>query len=724
MSELDDFKATYFEECAELISELEEQFAAIEGGDHSAERLHAVFRAVHSIKGGGGAFGFAALVGFTHAYETMLDRLREGQLALNGEVVALCLRANDVVADLITAARRSEPVPAELGAAERAQFERLTGGRTSDSGAAVLALEPAADERDREALDLDRFLDQPLPDEPGHWEIHFTPQSALYARANDPLLLFRELATLGELTVQAAVGDLPMLGEFDPFGAYCSWQITLTSNTASEGSIREVFEFVDGTCSLSVAQLVATAVRPTPPRRAPIVSQEQDHLPMTEAPAAPTVAKEAPAAPEPVAPAATGTPSAPAPTVGSIVVADRRSGLDDRRNAVSSIRVDLEKVDRVVNMVGELVIIQSMLTQELDDDTRARYQELVRGLEVLAQTTRGLQDAVMSIRAQPVKSVFSRMPRLVRELAQQTSKKLRLEMIGEGTEIDKTVIEQLADPLTHMIRNAVDHGIEAPGVRLALGKPDVGTIRLTAEQAGGSILVSVEDDGAGINRERVLQVAQRRGVVEAGQQLSDEQIDNLIFAPGFSTAEAVSDISGRGVGMDVVLSNIKKVGGFVQVRSAPGRGTRLTLRLPLTLAVLDVMLVAVGGCPYVIPLSSILETQLTEKADFPRGPSGSRMMRTRGDYVMAIDLAERFGLPQTADGQRFVVLCETEEGGERVAIIVDDIVGQQQVVIKSLEENFERIPGIAGGTILGDGSVALIVDVASLKTMPEQRRAA
>jgi two-component system chemotaxis sensor kinase CheA len=359
----------------------------------------------------------------------------------------------------------------------------------------------------------------------------------------------------------------------------------------------------------------------------------------------------------------------------------------------------------------------------MDDTLRARYQELIRGLEVLAQTTRGLQDAVMAIRAQPVKSVFSRMPRLVRELALRTGKKIRLETSGEATEIDKTVVEQLSDPLTHMIRNSADHGIETPQQRLAAGKPEIGTIRLSAEQSGGNILIAVEDDGAGINRERVLQVARAKGIVAADAALSDEQIDQLVFAPGFSTVSEVSDISGRGVGMDVVLSNIKKIGGSVQVRSRSGQGTRMTLRLPLTLAVLDVMLVKVGASPYVVPLSSIVETIQCARAEFGTGPSGARVLRVRGEYVQVVELAERFGLPsEAADGDRFVVLCEAE-GATKVALVVDDIIGQQQVVIKSLEENFESVEGIAGGTILGDGNVALIVDVQGLRASPHRSAA-
>ena len=582
----------------------------------------------------------------------------------------------------------------------------------------------------------DSFANAPLAVEKGHWEIRFAPHSELYARANDPLLLFRELANLGELTVEAKLNEIPPLADFEPFGIYCTWELTLVSPTATAETIGEVFEFVEGNCDLSIAQLSNKAkAEPslaelaqivTPPPAAPVSAAEIESLSFADL--AETVKAEAPkrAAPPPPPKLVKSAEIDPAPpSMAAEDTEDRRAGPDDRRGAgVQSIRVDLDKVDRVVNMVGELVITQSMLTQQMDDTLRAQYQELVRGLEVLAQTTRGLQDAVMAIRAQPVKSVFSRMPRLVRELAQKTGKKIKLETIGEATEIDKTVIEQLSDPLTHMIRNSADHGIETPEKRRALGKPEMGTIRLSAEQAGGNILIAVEDDGGGINRDRVVQVARDRMVIGPDQQLTEEQIDNLIFAPGFSTAEAVSDISGRGVGMDVVLSNIKKIGGSVHVKSRTGQGTRMTLRLPLTLAVLDVMLVKVGPSPYVIPLSSIVETIQCSRADFGRAPSGAKVLRVRGEYVQVVDLSERFELGSGVDlANRFVVLCEAE-GGVKIALIVDDIIGQQQVVIKSLEENFESIEGIAGGTILGDGNVALIVDVQGLKAPKLHKNAA
>ncbi|MDR3474924.1 MAG: chemotaxis protein CheA [Devosia sp.] len=754
MSDLDDFKATYFDECSELLNELEEQFAAIDHGERSSDRLNAVFRAIHSIKGGGGAFGFTDLVAFAHAYETLLDKVRDGQIPLTDDVAALCIRANDVVADLVNAARIGTALPAGYGADEKARFDALCSGE-DDGGEPIEEFdiefvpvmvnlegrgsrggaEAAAAQAEVLAIDADSFAAAPMPAGERHWEVRFRPFGELYSRANDPLLLFRELASLGELSVKAVFEEIPPLSDFEPFGVYCGWELTLSSPSLTEAAIREVFEFVEGNCDLTIVEVRGQGTTPMT-AAGDVDARLADQMPeapgadfsaeaeaeseLSFADLAETVKAETPAK-APLIPIR-AEPMTPRPPTLEAPAAAASEG--EHRNGVQSIRVDLDKVDRVVNMVGELVITQSMLTQQMDETLRVRYQELVRGLEVLAQTTRGLQDSVMAIRAQPVKSVFSRMPRLARELAQKTAKKIRLETIGENTEIDKTVIEQLSDPLTHMIRNSADHGIETPEARLAAGKPETGVIRLSAEQAGGNILIIVEDDGAGINRDKVLQVARNRGVIGPDQALTDEQIDQLIFAPGFSTADTVSDISGRGVGMDVVLSNIKKIGGSVHVRSWSGRGTRMTLRLPLTLAVLDVMLVRVSQNPYVVPLSSIVETMQCSRANFERVPSGGKVLQVRGEYVQVIDLCDRFEMASSVEEKnRFVVLCEAE-GSVKIALVVDDIIGQQQVVIKSLEENFESIEGIAGGTILGDGNVALIVDVQGLKTAQVHRNAA
>ena len=722
MSDLDDFKATYFDECSELLSELEEQFMSIEEGDRDPDRLNAVFRAIHSIKGGAGAFNFSGLVGFAHEFETLLDYVRNGKVDLTDDVVALCLKANDIVADFVAAARNGEELASDYGAEEKARFGVLIKGEGGDDDEDGEPMEEFDIEFTPVPVDLDHKHDASDGAAEGGddtWLVRFTPHAELYSRANDPLLLLRELGELGEVIVVANVEEMPGLGEFEPFGVYCSWDVQITSDTVTEDKIREVFEFVEGDCDIEITKGAALASETKDEAEEDLDLDDGPSLAdlLTEVEPEPKKKPAAPVAQKPAGAAA----GAPADGGGKN---DHEHEHAHKPVGVQSIRVDLDKVDRVVNMVSELVITQSMLTQQMDENLRQKYQELVRGLEILAQTTRGLQDSVMAIRAQPVKSVFSRMPRLVRELAGKTGKKIRLETVGENTEIDKTVIEQLSDPLTHMIRNSADHGVESTEKRAAAGKSETGIIRLSAEQAGGNILITVEDDGAGINRERVVQIARERGVVGPDQQLTEEQIDNLIFAPGFSTATEVSDISGRGVGMDVVLSNIKKIGGSVHVRSWPGKGTRMTLKLPLTLAVLDVMLVSVGTCPYVIPLSSIVETMQTARADFGRMPTGNRVLQVRGEYVQVIDLAARFDLPnETAEDQRFVVLCEAE-GTQKVALVVDEIIGQQQVVIKSLEKNFERIEGIAGGTILGDGSVALIVDVQGLRVQVPHRSAA
>ncbi len=760
MSELDEFKATYFEECTELLAALEEEFVAIEDGDHDPDRLNAVFRAIHSIKGGAGAFGFSQLVEFAHSFETLLDYVRDDRVEMSAEVIALCIRSNDLVADFVSAARDGDTLAEDFGAKELARFKSLCAGEDgADDGpmedfdidfTPVMVNfggdgEAGASEREAGQKggqeEADSFEVPPMQNDSGDWKIVFTPHYQLYERANDPLLLLRELASLGETNVKARLLKIPPLNDFDPFGVYCAWDITLSSETVTREAIAEVFEFVEGDCDIEITRQSVdhdAGTEPVDPLEESAVEAEKQVAPQSAVktePAQEPAQKEddsvvsfaelaAEIEPAKKAQAKKGKPEKTAKPAGGGAAKPAAKANGAKAPSIQSIRVDLDKVDRVVNMVGELVITQSMLTQQMDDRLKAQYQELVRGVEVLAQTTRGLQDAVMAIRAQPVKSVFSRMPRLVRELSAKTGKKIRLEMVGEHTEIDKTIIEQLSDPLTHMIRNSADHGIEVPEARLKAGKPEQGIIRLSAEQAGGNIIIAVEDDGAGINRPRVLELARERGVIGAEQQLSDEQIDELVFAPGFSTADAVSDISGRGVGMDVVVSNIKKIGGSVHVRSSPGQGTRMLLRLPLTLAVLDVMLVEVGGSPYVIPLGSIVETMQCDRADFGRAPSGRRVLQVRGDYVQVNDLAASFAMNTgVADKGRFVVLCEAE-GRNKIALIVDQIIGQQQVVIKSLEENFRRIDGIAGGTILGDGKVALIVDVQGLKSGSEQKTAA
>ncbi|MEW5729497.1 MAG: chemotaxis protein CheA, partial [Pseudomonadota bacterium] len=386
----------------------------------------------------------------------------------------------------------------------------------------------------------------------------------------------------------------------------------------------------------------------------------------------------------------------------------------------ASIRVDLDKIDRLVNMVGELVITQAMLGQQATGFTVESHPELIQGLQELSHHTRELQESVMAIRAQPVKALFSKAPRLVRDLSSKLGKQARLVMSGENTEVDKTVIEQLSDPMTHLIRNSLDHGIETPEERIAMGKTPEGTIHLGAEHRSGRIIIEIADDGRGINRQRVLEKAIEKGLVERGQPLTDEQIDMLIFAPGFSTAAEVSDVSGRGVGMDVVRKNIQDVGGRVVVQNSPGVGCRIILSLPLTLAVMDGMLVAVGQERYVLPLTNIVESLRPTAQQARALVNVGDVLTLRGEYIRLLPLHQIFGVRNAiTDPTRGLVVVVETEGGDRIGLLVDELLGQQQVVIKSLDANFRPVDGISAATILGDGRVALILDVAALRQLGE-----
>ena len=623
------------------------------------------------------------------------------------DVLKIMLRAADVLADLVRAARDGTAIDEARSLALADELRGLDPNGGTDEGEDDLTdmdFQPILVSFD----DLDEVPVEAPIEAPSkqRFTIKFRPKPSLYAKANESALILRELGRLGEVNVTCDTSELPLLSELDPEGAYLTWTIKLETEH-DEAAIREVFEFVAWDCDLDI---VSDGIEAGAAGEAADLDSEvaallaRANLSFDESP---SPGDDAPEPGQSEAEKPTAQPKAGKPNC------------ETDKSAPQTIRVDLDRVDRLIDLVGELVINQAMLAQRVTEAGLARASAIVVGLDELEQLTREIQDSVMAIRAQPVKSVFQRMPRLVRELAAMTGKSVRLVSEGEATEVDKTVIERLTDPLTHMIRNAIDHGIEKPETRIAVGKPEEGVIRLSAAHRSGRIVIEITDDGAGIDRARVKQLAADKGLIAADAMLADEEIDNLIFLPGFSTASTVSDISGRGVGMDVVKRSIQALGGRISIASRPGRGSTFTMSLPLTLAVLDGMVVTVAQQTLVVPLTAIVET-LQPRASEVHGMGGTaRVMSIRNKFTALIDIGLELGYRAgPADPMTSVVILVESEGGGRSALLVDAIQGQRQVVIKSLEANYRHVPGIAAATILGDGRVALILDVDAVVASP------
>ena len=710
MDALAEIKQTFFAECEEQLVELETGLLAIEAGDHDSETINAVFRAVHSVKGGAGAFNLTDLVHFAHTFENAMDLVRVGRLAPAPALIRVMLRAADILADLVRAARADAPHDAASAAVVAADLTVACAG-AAPKGSTAAAQAAAAPAEDAFAfvplaVDLSEFGDlggavdlAPAP-AANRFRIVFQPRPELYAKGNDTTILMRELALLGALDVSCDASGLPGLADIDPEGAYLTWTATLDTER-DEAAVRDIFDFVEWDSSLTI-EAVADAAPPAEPEF------EFQAIPVLELPDLDLPEPEP--APEVQQPAAANVVALPTPSREAAPSAE--AAAQPGVQASPTIRVDLVRVDRLIDLVGELVINQAMLAERVNEAGLARMSQVAVGLDELEQLTREIQDSVMAIRAQPVKSVFQRMPRLAREVAAQVGKTVRLVTEGENTEVDKTVIERLSDPLTHMIRNAIDHGLEKPEARRAAGKPEEGQVRLSALHRSGRIVIEISDDGAGINRERVRAIAVEKGLIPADSKLTDDETDNLIFLPGFSTAAVVSDISGRGVGMDVVKRSIQALGGRISIASVPGKGSTFTMSLPLTLAVLDGMVVTVAGHTLVIPLTAIVEILLPKATEVHGFGGASRVIRVRNGFIPLVDVGEVMGFRGPLDDARAgVALLVEVEGGARSALLVDAIQGQRQVVIKSLESNYGHVPGIAAATILGDGRVALILDV-------------
>ncbi|MCW1918815.1 chemotaxis protein CheA [Rhodobacter sp. KR11] len=694
---------TFFEETEELLESLAEGLESMQGAEFDKEIVNSVFRAVHSIKGGAGAFKLNALVSFAHSFETVLDEVRSETLELTPQVMHTLIRSADHLTDLVDAARSGRTMPEDV------------------SAGFLSALEACLGEGKIEAVDAwDNFefaavtLDIAPIEEPGEaapeaeaasgsqagFTIAFKPHATLYANGHEPALLFAALADLGQMTTTVDLSRLPEWDDLDPTVPHLSWTIALRTDE-SEIAVQEVFEFVHGLCDLVISPLAD----PTPPPKVEPVP----------------VVKAAPVAPVAAAPVAAPEPSAPkaeAPTMSdraAAAVAALKVKADKAEDAEAkapkaTLRVDLDRVDRLINAVGELIINQAMIAQRLQDMTTTRDDDLVMHIEDYRLLARDIQEGVMAIRAQPVKSLFQRMSRIVREAADATGKAAELVTSGEGTEVDKTVVERLADPLTHMIRNAVDHGLENREARAASGKPAMGTIKLSASHRSGSVIITVRDDGAGLNRPKILEIAKRKNLVPADAELSDSEIDQLLFMPGFSTAATVSNLSGRGVGLDVVRNAVTALGGRISIATTPGQGTEFTIMLPLTLAVMDGMVVTVGGQTLVVPITSIIETIRPQPSDLHRIGTDETLLSIRGRMIPVVDVARSLGFPSPDNlAAPLLLLVESESLGE-CALVVDGVQDQRQVVIKSLESNFGSVPGVSAATVLGDGRIALILD--------------
>ncbi|PCH59979.1 MAG: chemotaxis protein CheA [Gammaproteobacteria bacterium] len=673
--DLQQFHQTFFDESFEGLDIMEANLLDLDIGSTDQDVINTIFRAAHSIKGGSGTFGFTEVAGFTHLLETLLDEMRDNKREVDQESIDCLLQSVDCVRSMLNATRDGEEILDQSVTENEKRLVAILGSSTQSS----------TDSKNQ------GVADQNVTEQPQSigWTIEFKPHTGMLITGNDPLPMFSVLRDLGELSVEVDTSDLPDFDQLHPEDCHLSWKLKLTGNATKE-QINDIFEWVEDDCDLKISALEDSA----------------------------EISKATKVDVGPLKASVESSDEAPAPQ-------DKKK-TDDRRmqksagNETMSIRVGIDKVDDIINLVGELVITQSMLGQigsEIEDvkecDNR-RTERLREGLAQLERNTRELQESVMRVRMLPINFVFSRFPRMVHDLAQKMDKHIKLVITGEQTELDKTIMEKIGDPLVHLVRNSIDHGIETPEERIACGKSKTGTIWLSACHQGGNIVVEIRDDGKGLDRDRILSKAIERGLVNEGESLPDEKIYDLIFQPGFSTADIVSDVSGRGVGMDVVRRNIRDLGGSVEIKSEQGQGTRMLIRLPLTLAILDGQLVSVGPQTYIVPLTSIIESLQIRIAQVSTIAGQVQVYLLRDEYIPIIHLSDIFDIPTkniSIDGGLMVVV---EGDGQKAGLIVNDLLAQQQVVIKSLETNYKPVMGLSGATILGDGTVALILDVAGL----------
>lgn len=670
--DLSQFHQVFFEESFEGLDIMEQELLSLEE-DSDKENINTIFRAAHSIKGGSATFNFKEVAEFTHVMETLLDEMREGQRPVVTSTVDLLLKSVDCLRGMLDRIQDGEAVgDSHIDLVN--YFNELLSGESVDVS---LDEKNIADVTDN------------TNDNGGHWLIEFIPESHILETGNEPLRMLRELKSFGSLDIKANTDKVPDFDDLKPESCYLSWELKLDAEVEKE-TIAEVFEWVEDECKLSIQSMSEETKAPAPepqPEQTPKIEKatKADNL-------------------------------KPVPTAQKMVPikAEKEAPVVKKPTSTASIRVGIDKVDTLIDLVGELVITQSMLSEVGENFDISKLNQLMTGLSELEQNTRELQESVMRIRMLPIGFVFNRMPRMVRDLSAQLSKKIILEIKGESTELDKTVMEQIGDPLTHLVRNAIDHGIETTEQRLAAGKSEEGTLTLNAFHQGGNIVIEIVDDGGGINPDIIYRKAVEKGLLEDGVEIPKDQIISLIMEPGFSTAEVVSDVSGRGVGLDVVKRNINNLGGNVDIESELGKGTTFTIRLPLTLAILDGQLIKVANETYVLPLVSIIESVPLSMAETSRIAGDMLVYKLHDDYIPIIDLQKEFEIKHETGFSNDGLLAIVEGENRKIAVRIDELLGQQQVVIKSLESHYKSIQGVSGATILGDGRVSLILDIVGL----------
>lgn len=712
---MNDLNQMFFQECDDLLEQLSAGLNDLEAGAGDDETINSMFRAVHSMKGGAGAFGLDQLVSFAHAFENVLDDMRSNRLAVGDSVVNLLLTASDHLADLVEAASQGTVLSAEQGASILNDLKQVSLAANGASGSGEESAEESVEPDFQPTFlaidgELPSLDDMGSSDSGGPVTIRFKASPQLFANGHDPAILFRSLEALGTLRIEAELDAVRPLSDGPWSVPALSWTLDFRADDAvDEAAIREVFEFVEGLCELEISvPLDLTSALPSLPELSDPVSAGPD----ATDPDAPGVVPSNDGATSVAAGAPPADSGAAPPPTGAPRTANSRT---------STIRVDLDRVDRLINLVGELVIAEAMLRQSMDEMSGSGNGGVDEAMSQLKTLSGAIQESVMAIRAQPVRSLFQRMSRIVRETAREAGKSARLVTVGDATEVDKTVTERLVEPLTHMIRNAIDHGLETPQARRDAGKDDRGTVTLEASHRSGRVVIVIKDDGAGINRPKVRQIAIEKGLIRAEDDLSDSDIDNLLFRPGFSTAGEISNLSGRGVGMDVVRNEIQSLGGRVSLQSVPGRGTSVTVSLPLTLAVLEGMVVKVADQSLIVPTLPLREMLQPGQAKVHTLCDGDNVLSLNGEMVPIKDLGAALGFraaPVGLDSQSLLLI--EGETGHRYALAVDGIAEQREVVIKGLEQNYQKIPGIAAATILGDGKIALIVDTDQMIAPPGQ----